>query len=239
MSKMINRFYACCAILAALFFSLGTAASADTYESQDHLKDVVKAFITAHQNLEPDETMDVQFEQLSSYTLPTCQSGIVAGLPKDHNSQEITSVELACTAEPVWHVYIPVHVAVYTKVLVAKQTITSQEELTPDNVELGSYEKNRLYSGYFKNTDEVIGQVASLVISPGTVITKKNIQFPIIVRRNQVIEVTVNKNAVSVSMKGIAKTDGALNSTIKVLNTSSQKTFDAVVVGPNRAEILL
>lgn len=239
MSKMINRYYGCLAGLSLLLLSLGTPARAETYESPEHLKDVVKAFVTSHLNLEPDESMEVQFDQLSSYTLPTCRSGIIADLPKDHNSQEITSVELSCSGDQNWHVYMPVHVAVYTKVLVAKQTIIPQEEITAENVELGTYEKTRLYSGFFKSPDEVVGQVASLVIQPGTVITKKNVQLPIIVHRNQVIEVTVNKNAVSVSMKGIAKTDGALNSTIKVLNTSSQRTFDAVVVGPNRAEILL
>jgi flagella basal body P-ring formation protein FlgA len=232
--KHFYRYLLICGIYLGLFINQAYA-----YETTAHLKDVIKAFINSEITLGADESMEIYFDQLSSLVLPNCSNQIISSLPKDNNKQEITSVELTCSGVQPWHVFVPVHVAIYMKVLVAKQNILPEEAITADNVEVGVYDKNRLYNGYYKNSDDVIGQVASQLIQSGTVLTKKNIQAPIIIHRNQVVEVTATSNLVSVTMKGIAKSDGALNSTIKVLNTSSQKTFDAVVVGPNRAEVLL
>lgn len=220
-------------------FLLSTPSHASAYEETDHLKEVVKAYVNANTSLAADETMDIQFDKIASLVLPACSNDIISSLPNDNNRQEITSVELTCNGTQAWHVFIPVHVAIYTKVIVAKETIAPQTFITPENVELATYEKSRLYNGYYKNVDELQGQIANQVIQSGTAISKKNIQSPIIIHRNQVVEVTAIKNLVAVTMKGIAKSDGAMSSTIKILNTSSQKTFDAVVVGPNKAEVLL
>jgi len=217
---------------------LNSLSLADAYESSDHIKDVIKNFVSNNITLASDETMDVQFDQVASLTLPTCTSEIIASLPKDNIKQEITSVDLTCNGVNSWHVFVPVHVAIYMKVLVAKQNIIAQDTINESDIEIGMFDKNRLYNGYYKNNDEVIGKVANQMIPAGSVINKKNIQAPIIIHRNQSVDITATSNTVSVSMKGIAKSDGALNDTIQVFNPSSKRTLDALVVGPNKAEVM-
>lgn len=57
------------------------------------------------------------------------------------------------------------------------------------------------------------------------------------VRRGQVVEVTAADALLSVSMKALAVQDGADGETVRVRNVTSNKEFEARVVGANRVQV--
>lgn len=229
-----------CKWICALFliFFQSTVFS-EELESLDNLKTITKNFITNSITLAEDETMDVQFIQNNmSLKLSRCSEPVTARLPEGMTKEHISAVQLTCEGSTPWHILMPVEVQMLTNVLVAKHTIALKDPLSENDLDYMKLDKNRLMSGYFKNKEEIIGLEASQYIQAGAVFTKKNIRQPILVHRNTAIELIARKNSMTVSVKGIAKTDGRLSDAVQVVNPSSKKVIDAIVIGPNKAEVV-
>lgn len=208
------------------------------YESVENIKTVAKNFVLKNVPLNPNETIDVQVDSPQPLSVAACSKPLDAAFPVDGNRDQVTSVELTCNGVQPWHVYVPVNVRINTNVLVAKRTIPINEVITEDDMDFAQYDRNRLYNGYFNAKENVIGQVASQLIASGTVLTKKNVQQPILVHRNQTVDLIAKTDSITVTMKGIARSDGSLNEVIKAYNPSSKRILDAVVVGSNKVEVV-
>lgn len=209
------------------------------YESMNKINEAVNNFITQNVIPGPDETMQVQVKQKSLlFKFPACTRELDVALPPNTNKEDVTSVELTCNGERPWHVYVPVDIKLTMKVLVAKRPLQPKEILSDEDIDYVSLDKRHLLSGYFKNKDEIIGQSARQFINAGAVLTKKNLEEPIIISKNQSIDIIVRKKSIMIVMKGLAKTDGRLNESIKVYNPASKRLLDAIVVGPNKAEVV-
>lgn len=208
-------------------------------ESLENIKKTTLDFIHQHIQLASDEKLEVKVNESSiAFQVPACQSRLEASLPTNGNHEALSSVEIACNDTAKWRIFVPVDVKILTNVIVAKHTIASKATLTEDDLDYMQADRNRLYSGFFTKKEDVIGDVANHLIPAGTVLTKKNLQLPYLVLKNQAITLISQHNAVIVTMQGIARTDGTLNSTIKVFNPSSKKLVDAIVTGPNKAQVI-
>lgn len=225
-------------ILLMTFF-LSSHSFSNPIESIDNIKNTAKQFVIANTQLEPDETLEVNINQNSSqFQVQACSKPLRAELPKNGNKEVISTVELACEGDQPWRIFVPVDVQIFTKVLTAKRTLAAKEMLTEEDIDYTMANKNRLYTGYFTKKEEILGNVTTHVITAGSLLTKKNVQLPILIYKNQTISLIAKSNAVVVTMAGVAKTDGALNSMIKVFNPSSKRTLDAIVIGPNKAQVV-
>lgn len=222
------------AIILILFTSSAYAA----VETQAHLNELAKEFIQKNITLSEDETLEVKISDSGSHLqLAQCENPIQVSLPEGASSQQIQNIKMSCTGNIKWEVYVPVDTRILTKVIVAKQTIPARQVISEDMLDYALRDKNTLYSGYFKSPSEVVGQTPLSTILPGIVISRRNIQQPILINRNQSVSIVAKHGAIMVKAEGIAKTSGALNDTIKVLNPSSKRTIDAVVVNSNTVEV--
>lgn len=226
-------------LCVALGISVYHSCLAMRYEKTGHISEVVTKFLVENTPVSPDEKLEVKVNSANAeINVPACASGITAGFPPDANREQPGSVELSCNDDKTWHVLVPVDVQVYAKVLVSKRTIAAKEMISPEDVDYEYYNKNRLYNGYFTKTEDIAGiQSAGLLIA-GTVLTKKNTQLPVLISRNQVVAIIAQSGSIMVTMQGIARSDGSMNSVIKVYNPSSKRTLDAIVIGPNKALVL-
>lgn len=212
---------------------------ADGFESIERVAMLAKNFVMSQVQLEADEIVDVSVNQANiPMQLTACTKELETAFPKNVNMEQINSVQITCSSDKPWQIFVPVHVDIATKVVVAKRPLVAKDPITADDLDLASVSKKKLFNGYYKDPEEIIGKIAAHSITSGAVITKKNTQAPMIVYRNQTINLIVKRNAVSISMKGIAKADAGLNETVKVFNPSSKRILDAMVVGPNQAEII-
>lgn len=225
-------------VSAIAFALLSANLSAEQFEPINHLKEIAKTYVIKNVGIDPGESIEVLVNQSNSpLQVPVCGKIIEASLPENHNKEQITSVELACQGPASWRVLVPVEVQILSNVIVAKRTLTPKEVISEEDLDFTVANKNRLYTGYYKRKEDVVGKVSNHLITAGTILTPKSIQSPILIHRNQAINIISRSNAVVVTMQGIAKSDGALNEMIKVFNPSSKRTLDATVVGPNKAEV--
>lgn len=224
------------ACLAVLLVS--QVSHAGKYESDKRINEVAKNFLINSIQIEPGETIEVKVNQSNTpLQVSACLGDITANYPKNANKDLPSTVELSCNNPQPWHIFVPVDVQIFTKVIVAKRTIAPKEVITDEDIDYVAYNKNRLFNGFFTKREDVAGNETSRLVTAGTILTKKNVQLPLLVHRNQMVSLISQSNAVIVTMQGIAKDDGSLNSLIKVYNPSSKRTVEAIVIGPNKAQI--
>ena len=223
-----------------VIFLFSNISYANNEESIAHIQNVVKQFITREVELGPDETLEVKMNHADAhFQVPACSTDIEPTLAqKTALGQQVSTIELICNGSKPWRLYVPVDVQVYKKVLAVKHTIPAKESITESDIDYVIANKNRLYHGYYVKKDEVIGTVALHTIRAGSILTKKSLHLPVLVQRNQAISIIAKSNTITVTMAGVAKSDGSLNSLIKVFNPSSKRTIDAIVVGPNKAQVV-
>ncbi len=224
-------------LVLAIFWQF--SALADEFESSAKIQTLTKEFIEKNVPLDADESLKIKFNQSDiPQRLTVCSQSIEINFPKDSSRDRVNAVELACNGTKAWHVFMPVSVQIYTKVLVVKRNVAAKDILTENDLDYAEYDRNSLYAGFFKNKNDVVGQVAAQTIAAGAVITKRNIQQPILIHRNQTVDLVARSNVVTVTMKGIAKSDGGLNDTVKVYNPTSKRMLDGVVTGSSKVEVL-
>lgn len=208
-------------------------------ESIDRVKTVIEEFIKKNVSVNTDETISVEvLTTVQSFEFPRCTNALEAAFPADTNRNQINSVDITCRGANAWHVMMPVNVHINMPVIVAKHTIPLKQLISEDDIDYANTDRNKLFLGYYKDKNEVIGQEAAQLISAGTVLNKKNLQSPVLVHRNQSVELIAQHGMIRVVMKGIAKTEGRLNDIIKAYNPSSNQMMDAVVTGSNEAEVV-
>lgn len=221
-------------ILCCSLYSAHTFADAH----YDHIKQEVKDFVSQQINVENNDKVEVDIlDNNTPQQFASCSSPLQYSVPNNAHSEQINSVEINCLNEN-WHRYLPVEVKIMTKVVIAKRNIVAAQMINADDLDYAEHNKNRLYSGYFTNPQEVIGNVPARSLVAGSILTPKNIHPPAIIHKNQTITLEARRNFISVVMQGVAKSDGALNGVIKVYNPSSRKTIDAIVIDNNRALVV-
>lgn len=225
-------------VIAALFLLSPTLLFAGENETYDHINELAVSFVQQHIAVDPDEKLQVRVnESAQQLQIAKCDQPIEMTLPNGVTSQQISTIEMSCHGQQPWHVYVPIEMKILTKVVIAKQTIPNKEVISEDMLDYAEFDKNTLFTGYFKDTKEIVGQSPTTLLMPGTVITKKNVQQPILINRNQNVSIISRHGTIMVKAEGIAKSSGAYNETIRVLNPSSKRLVDAVVVSSSSVEV--
>lgn len=220
---------------AVCFLSIGAQAE---WESRDALNAKINTFLQSTLRITGDERLQIAIPAATQpLQLTKCTQALAVNIPGGAQA-DVTSVEVTCPGLNGWHIYIPVDVQVLSKVAIAKRTVPAGDVFNNDDVDFAYYNKNRLYGGYFTSPEEIVGNLASHLVPQGSVLNKHNVQLPVIVHRNQTVSLTAQIGSLTVSMQGIAHGDGAMNDTIKVLNPSSKRVLDAVVIGPNQTKVI-
>lgn len=94
-----------------------------------------------------------------------------------------------------------------------------------------------LGAGAFGEANGAFGQVAQRALNAGAVLRNGDLAPPELVLRGESVTIVFETPGVSLSLTGIANESGRLGSTIAVLNPTSKKVLQAVVVAPGRVAV--
>lgn len=210
------------------------------FEPVSNIEFTIKNFVTQNTSVATGDSLEIKIDPVNlAYQMPNCSTPIEANFPQNANHEHITNVEVSCKGTSPWHLLVPVDVEMMTEVVSAVRPIPPKQPITENDLSFTAYNKNKLYEGYFSKKEDVIGNETNHLITAGTVLTKSNVSLPVIVHREQVIDLSAQYNTIVVTMQGVAKSDGILNAVIKVYNPSSKRTLDAIVTGPNKAQVVI
>jgi flagella basal body P-ring formation protein FlgA len=91
---------------------------------------------------------------------------------------------------------------------------------------------NQLRGDYYTRLQDVAGQTARVPIANGEVISPRQLEASVAVRRGDVVTLEVRKGNLLIRTKGIALEDGRLNEQIDVENQRSGRQLRGIVTAP-------
>lgn len=103
--------------------------------------------------------------------------------------------------------------------------------------EMQAVPKNTVFAGTIRDQSELEDSVAGRDMQAGKPVLRLQVKQDFPVNRNSAVSFTLKRGAIALSGTGTALEDGAMGSTIKVLNTATRSTVAAVVTGPGQVEI--
>tara|TARA_R110000868_G_scaffold93170_8_gene258001 strand:+ start:223 stop:936 length:714 start_codon:yes stop_codon:yes gene_type:complete len=216
----------------------GGFSFAGEMEKPEHLSSLAIEYLNKKIKINTDEKLEIKLsEAASQLRLPVCANPITLGIPSTASEGHINTLEMTCKGSTSWHVYVPIDMKILTPVVVTRETIPHKTTIGANMLELAYRDRNSLYSGYFRDVSEVAGQISLSTVVAGTVLTRRNIQQPIIIKRNQSVSIISRRGHIMVTANGTAKSAGAINDRIKVLNTSSKRIVDATVINSSSVEV--
>jgi len=84
---------------------------------------------------------------------------------------------------------------------------------------------------------QIIGLSPKRVLQANRAMTTAEIEAPVIVTKNSIVTVQLRSPGMLLTARAKAVANGAMGETIRVVNTSSNRTLDAVVIGPGTVAI--
>lgn len=227
----------CCTLLGAMTVMAEPAENLRTLQG-DAFKTYIVNYALNHLSHQDDETLEINVLPLEKQIiLPACTTAIDISMTSQLVAKQANSVTLSCRESPQWNIFVPINIKVFTDVLIANRLIKMGELLSASDTTYEKQDKNNLPDGFFKDQGEINGLAAKHNISAGSIITGKNTKQLPIIKKNESVSLLIKTGGVEVQMIGIAKSDGYLNDTIKILNPSSKKVIDAIVKNNHLAEI--
>jgi len=132
---------------------------------------------------------------------------------------------------------IAVEVTRQAEVLVAARPIARGTKLGPDDLEAREVVLADSAVQTITKKSEALGRVAQRSFRVGEPIDHAQLTQPLMVKRNDIIDVRAMIGGILVSTKARAREDGVLGQAITVKNLRSREQFMAVVTGPRQVEV--
>ena len=148
-------------------------------------------------------------------------------------------VTVLVNGERVDNLYVDVEIVASVMVFVAKQNLARGKVLGKHHVEQKSVPLTEVRGAPCKSIDEIIGSRTSRSIQYGRIITRGVIEAAPLVKKGDVVTITVDSGLLQVRAFGIAQKDGADGAVIPVVNVDSQQKIFATVVDANTVTVAL
>ncbi len=88
------------------------------------------------------------------------------------------------------------------------------------------------------NPQEIVGLAAARSLTAGQPFRLGDVKKPEMVARNGIVTLTFRRPGITLSLQGRATEPGAMGEAVRVMNLSSNKIVQAVVIGPGEVEVL-
>jgi flagellar basal body P-ring formation protein FlgA len=159
---------------------------------------------------------------------------------QSYETQQLPStVGIRCNDTKPWSLYVPVSVKSFKMVATLKHAVTRNTVINENDILLKKMNVNRLSSGYFDNTNQLVGKVLTQNLSQGVVLTQHHIKSPMAIKRGQSVTLIAKNSVIEVRMQGVAMSKGAIGERIKVKNTKSRRIIEGVIIDKNLISVNL
>ncbi len=122
-------------------------------------------------------------------------------------------------------------------VLILKNNLSSKSILKDEDLAFEARELSRLPHDVILNKEEALGKELRMGISAGTVLRASHLREPLLVKRNQEVEILAKGQNFEIKAKGIALENGRLDEFIRVRNKSSNRVIQAKVISEGQVEV--
>lgn len=225
-------------ILLMIISALPLSVFAANYQDTSTIHKVATAYLKQHITGLPGESIAIHVGKLDRRLhLHSCSNDLSAFLPGNSRHSGITMVGVRCTGTNPWTIYLPVKISVTATIAVAARNLNRGHVISDDDISMIKRNRHNLHNGYYTSKDAITGTLVRRRIRAGAIFSRRNIKARPIVKRGEAVTIIAQSGSVRVEMRGVAKASGALNQKIRVLNKSSKRTVEGMVIGPGQVQI--
>lgn len=217
---------------AACLSLLAGPSLAATYQSHTSIRHAAKNFL-AHQAHRLKKRHLVQVDHLDPRLhVKRCSRALETFLPPGSTVYTATTVGVRCRGASPWTLYVPAHLKVLDKVIVATRPLQPGHRITANDFTITERDLGTLHTEYTSDPRDVVGKLVKQPVMANSVLTPYMLERSRVVHRGDQVMIVARDNGLEVRMVGQALTDGAKGDEIKVRNLSSKE----IVVGTVAAE---
>ena len=122
-------------------------------------------------------------------------------------------------------------------VVVVTAPVRRGDRFTSENVAVQAVELDRSHGTPVAELDAVLGRAAAATLRVGTPVIERHLAPDVMVKRGDLVTVTVHRGRLSIRTVGRAAENGARGAIIALRNDATREQFYATVTGPRRAVI--
>jgi flagella basal body P-ring formation protein FlgA len=122
-------------------------------------------------------------------------------------------------------------------VLTYARNLNTGDVIQPEDVVWTTLQAHMVPAGGPQDADRVIGLSAKRPLRAGAPVATRDLASPQVIARNDMVEVTYDVGGVKLTVTGRATRNAAIGEPVPVLNTTSNRTIDAVATGPGQAVV--
>ena len=120
---------------------------------------------------------------------------------------------------------------------VLTRAVQKGDAISAEDITLERRDRDGSSDGTLLSPQLAVGRVARQAMRAGAPLRDRDLVKPLLVERNMPVTMTLQVGALQLMLKGKATESGALGDIIGVLNLSSKRVVQGVVVGPGQAKI--
>lgn len=125
---------------------------------------------------------------------------------------------------------IPALIEVWSDVVVSAKPLGKYQPIERDDIRIQRMNLARVPSNAVVQLEQALGRRANRHIAPDCILRRDQVELPPVVKRGDIVQVVAETPALKISIKGMAKQDGAKGDRIKVINLRSKKAIYAQVI---------
>jgi flagella basal body P-ring formation protein FlgA len=127
--------------------------------------------------------------------------------------------------------------AALVDVPVLTRRVKPGEVITASDIGYMEVRVNRMGGDLLRDTSDLIGQTPRRLITENSPIRIRDLQQPQVVTKGSLVTMVLQQKSMTLTAQGKALEAGSDGQVIRVVNTMSNRTVEAVVIGPNQVSI--
>lgn len=227
-------------LLVSLLFMSALPSSVQAETTADEIRLATTSFLGDFARTQAEEGYQVAFETGSidsRIALAPCSAPLAVEFTGDPWKSEHPSIQVACSGERPWRMFVTTTVSVSGPALVAARPFGRGERITRGMLKTRSVVINASRRGIMTDADLVEGMVVRRSVNAGSVLTPDLLEAPDAVARGDHVIITARSGSFSVRSRGKALANASIGEQVLVENLASSRTVRANVTAPGHVEV--
>lgn len=208
--------------------------------SADEIRDATASFLEAFASAQAERGYKVTFEAGnidSRLALAPCSAQPAVEFTGDPWKTEHPSVQVSCSGERPWRMFVTTTVSINGPALVAARPFGRGERVTGNMLETRAVVVNASRRGIITDSQLVEGMIVRRPVNAGSVLTPDLLEAPDAVSRGDHVIITARRGAFLVRSRGKALANASVGEQVLVENLGSARTVKANVTAPGQVEV--
>jgi flagella basal body P-ring formation protein FlgA len=222
-------------LIKLIYLALLLPISVLAGETESNIQQQVNDFVLNQVQTEPSDKVDVIANTVDQrLNLAACKLPLALNITGNGEIRRNTTVDVTCPDNPGWHLFVPVKIRIQKPVVAAATPIAKGTVLSADNMTITYIDNMMLNGDMTTDMSLLIGARSKRDIRVNQPIRQNQI---CIVCRDDMVEIIAEKGGMQIKTNGRSLQDGALNDTIRVQNSRSQRIISAVVKAVGQVKV--